>query len=166
MSIIIRKLLICLLANRRITVREIAVDLGISIGSCHSILIDNLGDDGHSHIVACTRLLGQKQHTNDTAATVFPRSGPLWLFLVSETEEAHERTTLRHDWRDKDGIEGRVEQDTKKYLFEVLRRLEKTLAQMCNIHGNYFEERINKNFLKIHKIRAIFWTHYVKWQVE
>ncbi|KAG6461014.1 hypothetical protein O3G_MSEX012380 [Manduca sexta] len=29
------------LANRRITVREIAEDLGISIGSCHSILIDN-----------------------------------------------------------------------------------------------------------------------------
>jgi ribosomal protein S25 len=31
------------LANRRTTVIEIAEDLGISIGSCHSILIDNLG---------------------------------------------------------------------------------------------------------------------------
>ena len=58
-------------------------------------------------------IFDQKQHTNDAAATVFPRSGPLWLFLVPETEEAHERTTLRYDWGDKDGIEG-AEQDHKK----------------------------------------------------
>jgi hypothetical protein len=76
------------LANSRITVREIAY-LSISIGSCHSILIDNLGMrrvaakfvpkllDFDQKFATCTRLLGQKQHTNDTAATVFPRSGPL-----------------------------------------------------------------------------------------
>ncbi|UYV63862.1 hypothetical protein LAZ67_2005848 [Cordylochernes scorpioides] len=32
-----------ILANRRITVREVAVDLNISIGSCHSIFINDLG---------------------------------------------------------------------------------------------------------------------------
>ncbi|UYV78777.1 hypothetical protein LAZ67_16002713 [Cordylochernes scorpioides] len=32
-----------ILANRRITVREVAEDLNISIGSCHSILINDLG---------------------------------------------------------------------------------------------------------------------------
>ncbi|UYV70483.1 hypothetical protein LAZ67_7003251 [Cordylochernes scorpioides] len=32
-----------ILANRRITVREVAEDLNISIGSCHSIFINNLG---------------------------------------------------------------------------------------------------------------------------
>ena len=31
------------LANRRITVREIAEDLSISIGSCHSIITNDLG---------------------------------------------------------------------------------------------------------------------------
>lgn len=31
------------LANRRITVREVAEDLNISIGSCHSILTNDLG---------------------------------------------------------------------------------------------------------------------------
>ncbi|UYV74024.1 K02A2.6-like, partial [Cordylochernes scorpioides] len=34
-------------------------------------------DNACSHIVACARPFGQKQHTNDAAATVFPRSGPL-----------------------------------------------------------------------------------------
>ncbi|UYV83793.1 hypothetical protein LAZ67_X000145 [Cordylochernes scorpioides] len=32
-----------ILANRRITVREVAEDLNISIGSCHSIFINDLG---------------------------------------------------------------------------------------------------------------------------
>ncbi|UYV60923.1 hypothetical protein LAZ67_1002852 [Cordylochernes scorpioides] len=32
-----------ILANRRITVKEVAEDLNISIGSCHSIFIDDLG---------------------------------------------------------------------------------------------------------------------------
>ena len=32
-----------ILANRRITVREVAEDLNISIGSCHSILTNDLG---------------------------------------------------------------------------------------------------------------------------
>ena len=128
------------LANRWITVREIAEDLSISIWSCHSFLIDNLGMRRVAAkfvptFAACTRLLSQKQHTYDIAATVFPRSGLLWHFLIPETEEAHERTTLRHDWRGKDGIEGEAEQDTKKCFFEVLRRLEKTLAKVYNIPG-------------------------------
>ena len=71
------------LANRRITVREVAEDLNISIGSCHSIFINDLGMRRVAAkfvpklLVACARLFGQKQHTNDAAATVFPRSGPL-----------------------------------------------------------------------------------------
>ena len=74
------------------------------------------------------RIFGQKQHTSNAAATVFPRSGPLWLFLVPETEEAHERTTLSYDWGVKDGIEGAAEQDHKKWFFEVLRGLEKKVG--------------------------------------
>ncbi|UYV78697.1 K02A2.6-like [Cordylochernes scorpioides] len=35
-------------------------------------------DNAPAHtLLACARLFGQKQHTNDAAATVFPRSGPL-----------------------------------------------------------------------------------------
>ena len=74
------------LANRRITVREVAEDLNISIGSCYSIFTNDLGMrrvaakfvpkllnfDQKQH-----RICDQKQHTNDAAATVFPRSGPL-----------------------------------------------------------------------------------------
>ena len=53
---------------------------------------------------------------------------PLWLFLVPETEEIHERTTIRYDRGDKDGIEGGAEQDYKKWFIEVLRGLDKTSA--------------------------------------
>ena len=74
------------LVNRRITVREVAEDLNISIGSCHSIFTNDLGMtrvaakfvpkllnfDQKQH-----RIFGQKQHTSNAAATVFPRSGPL-----------------------------------------------------------------------------------------
>ena len=90
----------------------------------------------------------------------------LWLFLVSETEEAHERTTLRYDWRDKDVITGsqdRIKQDNK----EVLNKLEKTLAQLHNIWWgllwsgqNRYSWR-NKWFLKKHKIRDTFRTQLV-----
>ena len=31
------------LGNRRITIREVAEDVGISVGSCHEIFSDNLG---------------------------------------------------------------------------------------------------------------------------
>ena len=93
------------LVNRRLTVREVAEDLSISIGSHHSIFINDLdmtrvvakfvakllNFDQKQH-----RIFGQKQHTSNAAATVFPRSGP-WLFLVSETEKADERTTPRYN---------------------------------------------------------------------
>ena len=74
------------LANRRITVREVAEGLNISIGSCHSIFTNDLG---MSRVVAKFvpkllnfdqkqhRIFGQKQHTGNAAATVFPRSGSL-----------------------------------------------------------------------------------------
>ncbi|VEN45832.1 unnamed protein product [Callosobruchus maculatus] len=46
------------LANRRITVREVAEDLNISIGSCHSILTNDLGAAKfHDNAPAHTSLL-------------------------------------------------------------------------------------------------------------
>ncbi|UYV71490.1 hypothetical protein LAZ67_8003487 [Cordylochernes scorpioides] len=41
-----------ILANRRITVREVAEDLNISIGSCHSIFINDLGMRRHHMNIA------------------------------------------------------------------------------------------------------------------
>ena len=74
------------LVNRRITVREVAEDLNISILSRHSIFTNDLGMtrvaakvvpkllnfDQKQH-----RIFGQKQHTSNATATVFLRSGPL-----------------------------------------------------------------------------------------
>ncbi|UYV79066.1 hypothetical protein LAZ67_17000982 [Cordylochernes scorpioides] len=57
-----------ILANRRITVREVAEDLNISIGSCHSIFINDLGI---TRVAAkfVTKLLNcdQKQHRMNIA---------------------------------------------------------------------------------------------------
>ena len=45
------------LANRRITVRDVAEDLNISIGSCHSIFINDLGRIcGRTKIGFCTMI--------------------------------------------------------------------------------------------------------------
>ena len=69
------------LVNRRITVREVAEDLHISIGSCHLIFTNDLACHGSprnsykNFDLKQHRIFGQKQHTSD--ATVFPRSGPL-----------------------------------------------------------------------------------------
>jgi hypothetical protein len=64
------------------------------IGSWYSILIDNLGMrrvaakvvpkllNFDQKFAACTRLLGQKQQTNDTAATVFSQIWPPCDFFL------------------------------------------------------------------------------------
>ncbi|XP_018377435.1 PREDICTED: putative uncharacterized protein FLJ37770 [Trachymyrmex cornetzi] len=44
------------LANRRITVREVAEDLNISIGSCHSIFTNDLGMRRVAKIGFCTMI--------------------------------------------------------------------------------------------------------------
>ena len=79
-----------------------------------------------------TSLLVRKFLAKNNTLMMPQHRGPLWLFLVPKTEEAHERTTLRHDWGDEGGIEGGAEQDHKKWFFEVLRGMEKTLAQVYN----------------------------------
>ena len=76
-----------------------------------------------------------------------------WLFLVSETEEAHERTTLRYDWGDKDGIEGGAEQDHKNWFLEVLRGLEKRWHK-CIISG---EDSFEEDKIDIHEEINNFW---------
>ncbi|XP_011874818.1 PREDICTED: putative uncharacterized protein FLJ37770 [Vollenhovia emeryi] len=56
------------LANRRITVREVAVDLNISIGSCHSIFTNDLGMRRvAAKFVPKLLTFDQKQHRINTA---------------------------------------------------------------------------------------------------
>lgn len=119
-----------------------------------------------SHIVACARLLEQKQHTDDAAATVPPRSGLPWPFLLpklSSPSKGRRYATL-------DDIRTASNEELKKIklFFRVLRRLEKPLAQVCNIwwelrwRGQNRNLWINKWLLIKHKIRDTFWTHLVR----
>ena len=72
------------LVNHRITVREVAEDLNISIGSCHSIFTNDLG---MIRVAANTKIAQFQPKTasnfwpkttdSNAAANVFPRSGPL-----------------------------------------------------------------------------------------
>ena len=60
--------------NRRITIREVAEDAGISVGSCHAIFADILG---LKRLAAKFVPKLQKQHGNHASATVFTRFSPL-----------------------------------------------------------------------------------------
>ncbi|UYV67619.1 hypothetical protein LAZ67_5001386 [Cordylochernes scorpioides] len=80
-----------ILANRRITVREVAEDLNISIGSCHSIFINDLG---MRRVAAkfVPKLLncGQKQHRMNIANEMLDsvRDDPNLLQRVITGDEA------------------------------------------------------------------------------
>ena len=90
-------------------------------------------------------------------------------FLVSKTEETHERTNICYDWGDKNCIAGRAQDYTKKCLSQVLQGLEKTLAQVYYIwRGLLWRKQyrywwINKYFLRKIKIYLIFltWTNFI-----
>ncbi|UYV67193.1 hypothetical protein LAZ67_4004296 [Cordylochernes scorpioides] len=81
-----------ILANRRITVREVAEDLNISIGSCHSIFINDLG---MRRVAAkfVPKLLNcdQKQHRMNIANEMLDsvRDDPNLLQRVITGDEAH-----------------------------------------------------------------------------
>ena len=118
------------LANRRITVREVAEDLNISIGSCHSIFTNDLG---MRRVAAkfVPKLLNfdQKQHRINIAKELLDsvRDDPnvlqriitgdeSWVYGYDvETKAQSSQWKLPHEpRRDKDGIEGGAEQDHKK----------------------------------------------------
>ncbi|XP_011051621.1 PREDICTED: putative uncharacterized protein FLJ37770 [Acromyrmex echinatior] len=96
------------LANRRITVREIAEDLNISIGSCHSIFTNDLG---MKRVAAkfVPKLLNfdQKQHRINIAKELLDsvRDDPnvlqrvitgdeSWVYVAAEAEEDAEAAEI------------------------------------------------------------------------
>ena len=110
-----------LMENHQITIREVAEDVGISVGSCHAIVSDILVLKRVAakfvpkllNLDLLTRhclfvIFWPKQQRNHASATVFTRFSPLWLFPVSKIEETHERTAFCHDWGDKNRIDERA----------------------------------------------------------
>lgn len=55
--------------------------------------------------------------------------------LFSEAKANHESITFCEHWRDKDRIAEGTERHTKKWVPDVLRRVEKVLPQLYNIWG-------------------------------
>jgi len=69
--------------NRRMTVREIADDCGISVGSCDAILTRKLAgwrmdpaprQCAHKHFTSCATVFGQTRHHSVAAAAILTRS--------------------------------------------------------------------------------------------
>ena len=116
-----------LLVNCRITIREVAEDLNISIGSWHSIYTNDLR---MTRVAAkfVPKLLNfdQKQHRINIAQEIldFVRDDPNLLQRVITGDES---------WVYGYDVEIKAQTISQKMIFGVLRGLEKTLAQVYNI---------------------------------
>ncbi|UYV83711.1 hypothetical protein LAZ67_23002247 [Cordylochernes scorpioides] len=112
-----------ILANRRITVREVAEDLNISIGSWHSIFINDLG---MRRVAAkfVSKLLNcdQKQHRMNIANEMldFVRDDPNLLQRVITGDEAG---VVHHEFLQ----QGRTV--NKEYYLQVMRNLREAIRQ-------------------------------------
>ncbi|UYV78760.1 hypothetical protein LAZ67_16002673 [Cordylochernes scorpioides] len=112
-----------ILANRRITVREVAEDLNISIGSCHSIFINDLG----MRRVAgkfVPKLLNcdQKQHRMNIANEMLDsvHDDPN---LLQRVITGHEAGVVHHEFLP----QGRTV--NKEYYLQVMRNLREAIRQ-------------------------------------
>ncbi|UYV78427.1 hypothetical protein LAZ67_16001318 [Cordylochernes scorpioides] len=112
-----------ILANRRITVREVAEDLNISIGSCHSNFINDLG---MRRVAAkfVPKLLNcdQKQHRMNIANEMLDsvRDDPNLLQRVITGDEAG---VVHHEFLP----QGRTV--NKEYYLQVMRNLREAIRQ-------------------------------------
>ncbi|UYV74141.1 hypothetical protein LAZ67_11002233 [Cordylochernes scorpioides] len=112
-----------LLANRRITVREVAEDLNISIGSCHSIFINDLG---MRRVAAkfVPKLLNcdQKHHRMNIANDMLDsaRDDPNLLQRVITGDEAG---VVHHELLPQDRTVN------KEYYLQVMRNLREAIRQ-------------------------------------
>lgn len=91
-----------------------------------------------SHLIPCSWFFGNKGKLYFALITVVPEYGPLWFLSIPETEENHERTTFCHYWWNKNRNAERAERDTKKWVPEVIPKLEKVLGQVCYIWRGLF----------------------------
>ena len=103
------------LENRQITVREVAEDIGISLGSRYEIF---------SYVLGMRRVSAkfvQKLLNFDQQNRRMSIAQKLLTTIFNRTE-------ICNDLRDKDCIIGRAQGYTEKFLWEVLWGLEKPLA--------------------------------------
>ncbi|UYV64394.1 hypothetical protein LAZ67_3000512 [Cordylochernes scorpioides] len=112
-----------ILANRRITIREVADDLNISIGSCHSIFINDLGmRQVAAKFVPKLLNCDQKQHRMNIANEMLDsvRDDPNLLQRVITGDEAG---VVHHEFLP----QGRTV--NKEYYLQVMRNLREAIRQ-------------------------------------
>ncbi|UYV61688.1 hypothetical protein LAZ67_1005921 [Cordylochernes scorpioides] len=112
-----------ILANRRITVREVAEDLNISIGSCHSIFINDLGMRRvAAKFVPKLLNFNQKQHRMNIANEMLDsvRDDPNLLQRIITGDKAG---VVHHEFLP----QGRTVD--KEYYLQVMRNLREAIRQ-------------------------------------
>ena len=108
-----------------ITVREVVVEVGKSIGSCHEICgrtIHNL-DSMILHLLALYCLFVNVFTKTSTLMMLQPstRHGFVWLLSIPEAEDKRERTLFCHHWRDQNRITEGAESHTKSDVQKCLK---------------------------------------------
>ena len=84
--------------DRRVTVRELVEEVGISTGSVHSILTDDLAmrrvsaKRTSSFLATDPNFLGQTQHSSGSTGSLLSRHGSLRFLALPPPENAAERT--------------------------------------------------------------------------
>ncbi|UYV85018.1 hypothetical protein LAZ67_X004290 [Cordylochernes scorpioides] len=145
-----------ILANRRITVREVAEDLNISIGSCQSIFINDLG---MRRVAAkfVPKLLNcdQKQHRMNIANEMLDsvRNDPNLLQRVITGDEATRGTSHdNHEGREDVNDEERAGRPSTSTTDEKINEVEKMILANSRITVREVAEDLNISIGSCHSI--------------
>ncbi|UYV74679.1 hypothetical protein LAZ67_12000515, partial [Cordylochernes scorpioides] len=133
--------------DRRITVREVAEEAGISFGSTKSIMKDKTAgaswilhhDNAPAHTALKILKFLQDHSTSEFPQTPQSRFGPLRLFHFWKAPKKVKGSEISEQRRDQSGIEEGHEGDPENRLPEVFCRLEKKVVEVHRGQRDYFE---------------------------
>jgi len=132
--------------DRRVTVRELAEEVGISTGSVHSILTDHLAlwrvsakfaeaswQRTSSFFATDSKFLGQTQHSCGSTSSLLSRHGSLRLMPVPPPENAAERDYIWVTRRHYTENVGHAVLHSQRGIPEMLRTMAEPLGEVCSV---------------------------------
>ena len=120
--------------NRRLTVREIADDCGISVGSVRRKTTEKWRDGDwilhhdnspRTHFTSYAAVFGQTRYRSVAAAAILTRSRTVWLFPIPKAQESTERTPIWGNRRH----QRKFDEDTSRHPERGVRKMFPTVAE-------------------------------------